>query len=158
MTRAVLAPRGRLEIAIHDRQGRLKQRLRRPNRVLAGGRRQVAESLAGLVFNQGFSIAVGADPAQPDDDAVEELLKPITEIKVEEQEVDGERFVVMAAWVADQDQTLGESGVIIQYEQKATRKHHHRLYNRAVIDPVAEVAEGDTVTLTWTLSFHAQAE
>lgn len=158
MSHASVSLRGQLALEIRDRHGRLRGGLRRHNRVLAAGRAHVAASLVGEVRNYGFSIAVGGNPGRGEDDALTDLLSPLERLPVEEVANDGDRLVCKAAWVADEARKLGESGVILHYENRGSRTRHERLYNRAVIDPVAEVAAGDTVTFTWTITFTAQVD
>jgi hypothetical protein len=153
MNLAALYPTGELRFEIRNPDGSVRAHGRTPNRVLAAGRAHVAASLAGEVGNQRIAIVVGKDPSSPEDDSLRALLAPVAELEAEKAHTDGERLVVQAAWVADAPQTLGESGVVLTYEQSGSRRKHQLLYNRAVLDPVEAIEAGETVTLTWTLSF-----
>lgn len=144
---------GSLEVVVRRRDGAVMRRTVR-NRVLAEGRRFIAGSLIGQPSQLRFAIAIGTG-ADANDDAMTDLVRPLLRLKVADPALKDDAVVLQASHDPPAPITIAESGLVLTYRSVGSGNAHlSTLYNRAVLDPAAVVGQGETLTLTWTLSFH----
>ena len=148
-----LSCHGLLSLNVYAADGSLRESCAVHNRVLSAGRAHVADSLLGVVRNQGFRLALGSSAEHKEDQKLETLHAPALEVAVEKVSDKDGSVLLRAAVVSEEDLSIAESGVIIIHERGSSRAKRQVLYNRAVLAKALTIKRGETLDVSWSLSF-----
>lgn len=155
MNRADLTPHGAVRLTVLGPDGGQIAERSGTNTVVNGGRRLLAQLLTGAATQPQFKAAIGitGDPTQSDltklfqPDGV--LPQPVTEVQAK----DGTISLKATFQAAEKDREIAETGLMLACNIGSNLEE--TLYNRALVQPPLPLRSGESLTLTWTLSFTA---
>lgn len=156
---------GRLVLEVMAPDGRVICRRREQNTVLDGGRRLLALLLGDLATGPRFAVTVGTDTTTETKPDMTKLVAPgtIKSVPVKRTSVNNATVILHATFAefADPETTIGEAGLLVTVKRRAPgdtefTTEETLLYNRVrVLGEKLTVQKGETLDLTWELSFAA---